>query len=69
MITNWDEDTFVARFRQCRVYETSPMPWGSFARMDEVDIRAIYRYLKSIKPVANKIEKTVYQPGEEIEGS
>lgn len=69
MIANWDEDTFVARFRQGRVYETSPMPWGSFARMDEVDIRAIYRYLKSIKPVANKIEKTVYQPGEEIEGS
>lgn len=64
LIANWDEETFVARMRQGRVYETSPMPWGSFARMDEVDIRAIYRYLKSVKPVANKIEKTVYQPGE-----
>jgi hypothetical protein len=41
------------------------MPWGSFARMDEVDIRAIHRYLQSIN-IAHKIEKTVYEPGEVI---
>lgn len=64
IIANWDEEAFLGRFKQGRVYENSPMPWGSFARMDEVDIRAIYRYLKSIKPIAHKIEKTVYEPGE-----
>jgi mono/diheme cytochrome c family protein len=66
IIANWDEEAFVARFKQGRVYEDSPMPWGSFARMEEVDLRAIYRYLKSIKPIAHKIEKTVYGPGEEM---
>ncbi len=66
IIANWDEDTFVNRFKAGRIYETSAMPWGSFARMDEVDIRAIFRYLQSIKPIAHKIEKTVYEPGEVI---
>ena len=66
IIANWGEEAFLARFKQGRIYENSPMPWGSFARMDEVDIRAIYRYLNSIPPIAHKIEKTVYGPGEEI---
>lgn len=66
IIANWDEEAFVARFKQGRVYQDSPMPWGSFARMEEVDLRAIYHYLKSIKPIAHKIEKTVYEPGEEM---
>jgi len=45
------EDQFVARFRQGRVLAGSPMPWQSFSRMDENDLRSIYRYLKSIPPV------------------
>jgi len=35
------------------------MPWGSFSRMDDLDLKAIYRYLNSLDPVENKIEKTV----------
>jgi hypothetical protein len=42
------------------------MAWGAFSRMNEVDLKALYRYLKSLKPVLNKIEKTVYKPGEKI---
>lgn len=59
-IANWTEDAFVERFRTGRIYEHSPMPWGSFSRMDEVDLRALYRYLMSLDPVSNKIEKTAY---------
>lgn len=66
LIANWGEEAFVARFKQGRIHEKSPMPWGSYARMEEVDLRAIFRYLQSIKPVAHKIEKTVYAPGEEM---
>ncbi|MEN2282434.1 cytochrome c [Algoriphagus sp. SE2] len=59
MITNWTEDVFVARFKSGgRVYEHSPMPWGSFAQMSEVDLRAIYKYLMALDPVSHKIEKT-----------
>lgn len=45
------EDQFVARFRQGRVLPGSPMPWEVFTRMNEEDLRAIYRYLKSVPPV------------------
>ena len=45
------EDQFVARFRQGRLIEGSPMPWQAFSRMNEDDLRAIYRYLKTVPPV------------------
>jgi mono/diheme cytochrome c family protein len=46
-----NEDQFVARFRQGRLIPGSPMPWQAFSRMDEEDLRAIYRYLKSVPAV------------------
>jgi mono/diheme cytochrome c family protein len=64
VMTNWSEEAFVNRFRAGRVYKTSPMPWGSFSRIEEVDLKAIYRYLHSIAPVNHKVERTVYAPGE-----
>lgn len=49
------EDEFVARFRQGRLLPGSPMPWQGFARLAEEDLRAIYRYLKSVPPVKNDV--------------
>jgi mono/diheme cytochrome c family protein len=66
IITNWSESTFVTRFRTGRLHEGSPMPWSFFSRMNDVDLKAVYRYLKSLQPVHNKIEKTVYAPGEKL---
>ena len=51
----WTEDEFVARFRQGRIYPGSPMPWQAFSRLDEDDLRSIYRYLKSVPPVKNDV--------------
>lgn len=31
-----------------------PMPWQNFAKMKEEDVRAIYEYLQSTKPVKNQ---------------
>jgi mono/diheme cytochrome c family protein len=45
------EDQFVARFREGRIIPGSPMPWQAFSRLDEEDLRSIYRYLKSVPPV------------------
>ncbi len=66
IISSWDEEAFVRRFRSGRVHEGSPMPWGAFSRMDELDLRSIYRYLKSLDPVKKKIPKVVYEAGESI---
>ena len=57
------EDQFVARFRQGRVIPGSPMPWQAFSRMNEEDLRAIYRYLESVPPVKRDVGPPVVELG------
>ncbi len=64
LITSWDQATFVTRFHKGRVHAGSPMPWGAFSRMDDVEIIALYKFLHALPPVSRKIEKIVFQPGE-----
>lgn len=45
------EDEFVARFQGGRAFPDSPMPWEAYRSLHEDDVRAIYRYLKSLPPV------------------
>ena len=68
VMAEWTETAFINRFHQGRVYKTSPMPWGSFSRMDDIDLKAIYRYLNSIPPVNRKVEKVVFKPGDKMPG-
>ncbi len=42
------EDQFVTRLRAGRAVPNSPMPWQAFQRMEEDDLRAIYRYLMTV---------------------
>mgnify|MGYP000371408976 CR=1 FL=1 len=58
-IYKWSEDVFVSRFRAGRVYEDSPMPWEAFKTMSDQDIRAIYKYLRSVPAYENKVEPVV----------
>jgi mono/diheme cytochrome c family protein len=67
-IGNWNADMFVQRFKMyadtgyhpAKVNPTdfnTIMPWTMYAQMKESDIRAIYTYLKTVKPIKNKVEK------------
>ena len=49
------EDEFVTRFRAGRLLPHSPMPWQGFMGLDEDDLRAIYKYLKTVPPVHNDV--------------
>lgn len=51
-LNGWSEDAFVARFKGGRIHADSPMPWESFQRMTDTDLRAIYRYLQTLPPAA-----------------
>lgn len=62
----WDEDYFITRMRSGRIHAGSPMPWGTFAKMTDLELKAIYRYLNSLDPVDNKIEKVVFAPEEKM---
>jgi len=50
-LARFTEDEFLARMRLGRLIAGSPMPWENFRRMEEDDIRAVYRYLKTVPPV------------------
>lgn len=63
IMADWTEATFISRFKETgRLHKTSPMPWGAFKQMDDVDLKAIYRFLKSLPPVENKIEPIAIAP-------
>ncbi|HEX6765655.1 MAG TPA: c-type cytochrome [Polyangiaceae bacterium] len=55
------EEAFVARMKGGRVYEFSPMPWNSFARLDEDDLRAIYRYLRTVPKVDREMGQALVE--------
>ena len=53
-IGRWDEDVFVSRFRVGETVAGTPMPWGAYARMNDGDLRSVYRYLRSLPPVEHE---------------
>ena len=61
-IGNWTEEQFFTALRKGKYkgLENSrsllpPMPWPNFAQLNDADIKAIFAYLKSTKPVANVV--------------
>lgn len=50
-IASWSQEAFIKRFRMGRLIKHSHMPWESYGRMTDVELKAIYNYLRSLKPV------------------
>jgi mono/diheme cytochrome c family protein len=72
-IGNYTKEAFISRFKTYAdsSYKAQPvgkgefntiMPWMMYAGMTEKDLGAMYEYLKTVKPVNNKIERFVYKP-------
>lgn len=60
-IVNWSEQQFISRFRQGKLIPHSTMPWGPFRRMSDVELKAIYKYLQTLKPVDNDPGQSLVQ--------
>lgn len=54
----WSQDMFIKRFRMGRLLPGTHMPWGPFSRMSDNELKAIYNYLNTLKPVKNVIPAT-----------
>jgi mono/diheme cytochrome c family protein len=65
-LARWSEENFIIRFKAGRVLKGSPMPWGAFSNMDTIELKALYRYFKSLSPVDSKVDKLVYVPGDPL---
>jgi mono/diheme cytochrome c family protein len=50
-IYNWSQEQFIKRFRMGKLIPYSHMPWDAYGRMSDDELKAIYNYLKSLKPV------------------
>jgi mono/diheme cytochrome c family protein len=62
-ITEWSEDQFLARFRAGKIIPETIMPWAAYGRMTDDDLRAVYRYLRTLPPVERDPGPTVVRPG------
>ena len=65
-IGTWPEENFVRALKQGKYKGVEggrmllpPMPWQSLAKLTEEDTKAIYAYLKSIKPVRNIVPAAI----------
>jgi mono/diheme cytochrome c family protein len=67
-IGTWTEEQFIDKFKAFEGVppraltpqeqrENTVMPWNGYAGMTREDLGAIYAYLRSIKPVINRVEK------------
>jgi len=67
-IGKWSEADFVKRFKSYTDSTYVPnkiskglfntvMPWTMYGGMEEQDLKAIYAYLKTVKPIRNSVEK------------
>jgi mono/diheme cytochrome c family protein len=67
-IARWSEEDFIKRFRAGLVLPDSPMPWGGFSRMTDTDLRALYRFLRSLQPVRHDVGPTMQPLHGEVAG-
>ena len=67
-IGNWGADAFIARFKAydpgqavlplaANIGFNTIMPWTMYATMTPSDLEMMFKYLKSLKPIENKVEK------------
>lgn len=66
-IGRWTEELFIQRFKSyaedslivSTINENdfnTPMPWTMYAGITEEDLKAIFSYLKTLKPIKNKVQ-------------
>lgn len=62
-ISGWTEDIFLARFRQGELVAGTPMPWGAYARMTDDDLRSVFMYLRTLRPVRHATGPVIQNKG------
>ena len=68
----WTEQMFLDALHKGKHMGTSrqilpPMPWNWYGQLPDEDLKAIFAYLKSIKPIANRVPIPLGPDGKPIE--
>lgn len=56
-IFGWSQDDFIHRFRQGKIIEHTHMPWNCFNQMNDDELKAIYKFLKTLKPAKTAVQQ------------
>lgn len=56
-IFGWSYEDFKHRFRQGKLHPNTPMPWNSFKRMTDDELKAVYNYLQTVKPAKMPVKE------------
>jgi hypothetical protein len=66
---NWTEEMFVTALRTGKHGGVAngrpilpPMPWNWFAKLNDSDLKAIFAYLKTVKPIKNAVPVSMPPP-------
>ncbi|MGH7799390.1 MAG: c-type cytochrome [Thermodesulfobacteriota bacterium] len=70
-IGNWTEDIFIITMRAGRHKGLGrnilpPMPWEDYAQLSDEDLKAIFAYLRTLKPIVNQVPSPIPQTDENI---
>lgn len=57
-IAKWDYEVFERRFRAGRLLDDSPMPWENFQQISGNELKAIYKFLRTLEPSGNEVAAT-----------
>ena len=68
----WTEDMFLNAMKQGKHMGTArpilpPMPWMYYGQLPDDDLRAMFAYLKSLPPIANRVPVPLDPSGKPIE--
>jgi hypothetical protein len=68
----WTEDMFVKALKQGKHMGAGreillPMPWFWYGQLPEEDLKAMFAYLKTIKPIANRVPVPLTPEGKPVE--
>jgi len=64
----WTEASFIAAMRSGKHLGAGrdilpPMPWPGLAQLNDSDLKAIFAYLKSVKPIRNQVPEPIPPTG------
>lgn len=64
----WTEEAFIAAMRTGKHLGAGrdilpPMPWFNYALLHDSDLKAIFAYLKSLKPIVNQVHEPIPPQG------
>jgi hypothetical protein len=68
----WTEQMFVDAIKQGKHMGTSrpilpPMPWAEYRHLPDEDLKAMFAYLKSLPPIANRVPSPLTPDGKPVD--